>query len=95
MLTIGEERVWLVRDEGAEDGEGVEVEVALEEVAPGDVVAVYRRHRIPVDGQVVGGEALVDQAAITGEALPVYARAGAEVYAGTIVTSGSLTVRAP
>ncbi|MFD5734892.1 heavy metal translocating P-type ATPase [Streptomyces sioyaensis] len=37
---------------------------------------------------------LVDQAAITGEALPVYARAGAEVYAGTIVTSGSLTVRA-
>ncbi|MBL1093409.1 MULTISPECIES: heavy metal translocating P-type ATPase [Streptomyces] len=88
LLTIGEERVWLVRDEG------VEVEVALEEVAPGDVVAVYEHHRIPVDGQVVGGEALVDQAAITGEALPVYARAGAEVYAGTIVTSGSLTVRA-
>ncbi|WP_030411377.1 heavy metal translocating P-type ATPase [Streptomyces sp. NRRL S-1448] len=88
LLTIGEERVWLVREEG------VEVEVALEEVAPDDVVAVYEDHRIPVDGQVVGGEALVDQAAITGEALPVYARAGAEVYAGTIVTSGSLTVRA-
>ncbi|PJJ05993.1 cation-transporting P-type ATPase C [Streptomyces sp. 2333.5] len=88
LLTIGEERVWLVREEG------VEVEVALEEVVPGDVVAVYEHHRIPVDGQVVGGEALVDQAAITGEALPVYARAGAEVYAGTIVTSGSLTVRA-
>lgn len=91
LLTIGEERVWLVR-EG--ETEGVEVEVALEEVVPGDVVAVYEHHRIPVDGQVVGGEALVDQAAITGEALPVYARAGAEVYAGTIVTSGSLTVRA-
>ncbi|MGW1373552.1 heavy metal translocating P-type ATPase [Streptomyces sp. NPDC002446] len=94
LLTIGEERVWLVREEGG-DGEGrVEVEVALEEVAPGDVVAVYEHHRIPVDGEVVTGEALVDQAAITGEALPVYARAGAEVYAGTIVTSGSLTVRA-
>ncbi|MEU5305621.1 cation-translocating P-type ATPase [Streptomyces noursei] len=88
LLTIGEERVWLVREEG------VEVEVALEDVALDDVVAVYEHHRIPVDGQVVGGEALVDQAAITGEALPVYARAGAEVYAGTIVTSGSLTVRA-
>ncbi|REK86909.1 cation-transporting P-type ATPase [Streptomyces inhibens] len=88
LLTIGEEQVWLVREEG------VEVEVALEEVVPGDVVAVYEHHRIPVDGEVVGGEALVDQAAITGEALPVYARAGAEVYAGTIVTSGSLTVRA-
>ncbi|MCW7987424.1 metal ABC transporter ATPase [Streptomyces platensis subsp. clarensis] len=88
LLTIGEERVWLVREEG------VEVEVALEEVVPGDAVAVYEHHRIPVDGEVTAGEALVDQAAITGEALPVYARTGADVYAGTIVTSGSLTVRA-
>ncbi|MFD5653385.1 heavy metal translocating P-type ATPase [Streptomyces sp. NPDC127039] len=87
LLTIGEERVWLVRD-------GAETEVALEEVTADDVVAVYEHHRIPVDGAVVSGEALVDQAAITGEALPVYVRAGARVYAGTIVTSGSLTVRA-
>ncbi|MEV8530546.1 cation-translocating P-type ATPase [Streptomyces sp. NPDC051211] len=88
LLTIGEERVWLVREAG------VEVEVPLEEVEPGDVVAVYEHHRIPVDGHVVSGEALVDQAAVTGEALPVYARDGSHVYAGTIVTSGSLTVRA-
>ncbi|MGP3991554.1 heavy metal translocating P-type ATPase [Streptomyces sp. 3N207] len=87
LLTIGEERVWLVRD-------GAEVEVALEDVVEGDVVAVHQHHRIPVDGTVVTGAALVDQAAITGEALPVYAQEGAEVYAGTIVTSGSLTVRA-
>ncbi|UQX03407.1 cation-translocating P-type ATPase [Streptomyces sp. RerS4] len=88
LLTIGEERVWLVREEG------VEIEVPLEELTPGDVVAVYEHHRIPVDGHVTGGEALVDQAAVTGEALPVYAREGAHVYAGTIITSGSLTVRA-
>ncbi|MFB7738450.1 heavy metal translocating P-type ATPase [Streptomyces sp. NPDC056112] len=88
LLTIGEERVWLVREDG------VEAEVALEDIAPGDVVAVYEHHRIPVDGHVVSGEALVDQAAITGEALPVYAREGTHVYAGTIVTSGSLAVRA-
>ncbi|GAA0448828.1 cation-translocating P-type ATPase [Streptomyces olivaceiscleroticus] len=88
LLTVGEERVWLVREEG------VEVEVALSEVAPNDVVAVYEHHRIPVDGLVLAGEALIDQAAITGEALPVYAHAGAEVYAGTIVTSGSVTIRA-
>ncbi|MYW20574.1 copper-transporting ATPase, partial [Streptomyces sp. SID2955] len=88
LLTIGEERVWLVREDG------VEVEVALEDVAPEDVVAVYEHHRVPVDGHVVSGEALVDQAAITGEALPIYAREGTHVYAGTIVTSGSLTVRA-
>lgn len=87
LLTIGEERVLLVRD-------GTETEVALEDVTPGDTVAVYQDHKIPVDGAVVAGEALVDQAAITGEALPVYARAGAHVYAGTLITSGSLTVRA-
>ncbi|GHG74565.1 heavy metal translocating P-type ATPase [Streptomyces griseocarneus] len=87
LLTIGEERVWLVRD-------GVEVEVALADVEPGDEVAVYEHHRIPVDGHAVAGEALVDQAAVTGEALPVYARTGSHVYAGTILTSGSLTVRA-
>jgi cation-transporting P-type ATPase C len=87
LLSIGEERVWLVR-------EGVEVEVALEDVAVDDVVAVYEHHKIPVDGVVVGGEALVDQAAVTGEALPVYTREGSEVYAGTVVTSGSVTVRA-
>ncbi|CAL9422405.1 Potassium-transporting ATPase ATP-binding subunit [Streptomyces sp. enrichment culture] len=55
---------------------------------------MYEHHRIPADGHVVGGEALVDQAAVTDEALPVYAREGAHVHAGTIVTSGSLTVRA-
>ncbi|MFJ8077608.1 heavy metal translocating P-type ATPase [Streptomyces sp. NPDC096176] len=87
LLTIGEERVWLVR-------EGVEVEAALEDVEPGDIVAVYEHHRIPVDGHVISGEALVNQAAITGEALPVYAREGTHVYAGTIVTSGSINVRA-
>lgn len=87
LLTIGEERVWRVED-------GTESQVALEEIAPGDVVAVYEHHRIPVDGEVLTGEALVDQAAITGEALPVYARKDAQVYAGTIVSSGALRVRA-
>jgi cation-transporting P-type ATPase C len=88
LLTTGEERVWVVRDGG------VEAEVALDEVEQGDVVAVYEHHRIPVAGHVMSGEALVDQAAITGAALPVYARESSHVYAGTIVTSGSLAVRA-
>lgn len=88
LLTIGEERVLVVREDGTE------AECALDEVQQGDVVAVYEHHRIPVDGHAVSGEALVDQAAITGEALPVYAQEGSHVYAGTIVTSGSLTVRA-
>ncbi|TDD34564.1 heavy metal translocating P-type ATPase [Saccharopolyspora elongata] len=87
LLTVGEERVWLVLDE-------VEVEVPLEKVEPQDVVAVYEHHKIPVDGIATAGTALVDQAAITGEALPVYVREGSEVYAGTVITSGSLRVRA-
>lgn len=60
---LDDERVWLVR-------EGVELEVDLESVEPGDTVAVYEHHRIPVDGHVLTGEALVDQAAVTGEMLP-------------------------
>ncbi|QUH03989.1 cation-translocating P-type ATPase [Saccharopolyspora erythraea] len=87
LLTIGEEHAWLVRD-------GVEIEVPLEQVEPGDVVAVYEHHKIPVDGVATAGNALVDQAAITGEALPVYVCEGSQVYAGTVITSGSLTVAA-
>lgn len=87
LLSIGEERGWLVRD-------GVEVEVDLAEVRAGDVVAVYEHHRIPADGTAESGAALVDQAAITGEALPVYVQPGSGVYAGTLVSTGSPTVRA-
>ncbi|WP_344679527.1 cation-translocating P-type ATPase [Saccharopolyspora taberi] len=87
LLTVGEERVWLLC-------EGVEVEVPLEEVREQDVVVVHEHHKIPVDGVVVSGHALVDQAAVTGEALPAYIRPGSEVYAGTVITSGSLQVRA-
>jgi manganese/zinc-transporting P-type ATPase C len=87
LLTVGEERVWLVQGE-------IEVEVGLEQLAVGDVVAVYEHHKLPVDGEVVTGEALVHQAAVTGEALPVVVRPGSQVYAGTIVTDGSLRVRA-
>jgi cation-transporting P-type ATPase C len=85
LLRIGEERVWLVRD-------SIEIEVPLDTLQPGDVVAVYEHHKIPVDGQVVDGTGLVDQAAITGEALPVYVTPGSAVFAGTIVSKGSIKV---
>ena len=87
LLSVGEERVWLVRGD-------VEVEIRLEQLAVGDVVAVYEHHKVPVDGEVIAGEALVHQAAITGEALPVVVGPGSQVYAGTIVTDGALKVRA-
>jgi Cd2+/Zn2+-exporting ATPase/Cu+-exporting ATPase len=69
-------------------------EVPAEELGPGDHVLVNPGGRIPVDGTVVGGDSYVDQAAITGESLPVEKTVGASVYAGTINQSGALEIRA-
>lgn len=59
----------------------------------GDVIAVGSGHRLPVDGTVVGGEALVDQQTMTGEALPVERRAGDRVFAATTLVHGDIDVR--
>jgi len=69
-------------------------EVGAAEIAPGDVMVVRPGGRLPVDGLVVAGHSFVDQAAITGESLPVEKVAGAHVYAGTINQSGTIDVRA-
>src|ERR1700676_1555528 len=66
------------------------VEVASEEVQVGDTVIVKPGGRIPVDGIVLGGRSFVEQAAITGEAMPVEKAPGDGVYAGTINQSGAL-----
>jgi Cd2+/Zn2+-exporting ATPase/Cu+-exporting ATPase len=60
----------------------------------GDVVVIKPGARIPVDGLVVSGHSFVDQAAITGESLPVEKITGAGVYAGTINQAGTLEVEA-
>ena len=73
---------------------GAEREVPVGEVRPGDIVVVRPGETIPVDGEVVAGRATVDQAAITGESMPVEAEAGSEVFAAAIVSLGSLRVRA-
>jgi heavy metal translocating P-type ATPase len=70
------------------------VEVASDQVQVGDTVIVKPGGRIPVDGVVVGGRSFVEQAAITGEAMPVEKAAGDEVYAGTINQSGALEISA-
>src|SRR5580658_3328071 len=70
------------------------VEVASEEVQVGDTVIVKPGGRIPVDGIVLGGRSFVEQAAITGEAMPVEKIAGDTVYAGTINQSGALEIGA-
>ncbi len=74
--------------------DGQEVQVPLTEVQAGDIVIVRPGEQIPVDGAVLSGRATVDQAAITGEALPVEAGPGALVFAATLTQRGSLRVRA-
>jgi len=68
--------------------------IALEEVVVGDVVLVRPGERITVDGAVIGGQASVDQAAITGESLPVDKHPGDPVFAGALVGLGALEIRA-
>lgn len=66
--------------------------VRPEEVAVGETILVQPGERIPLDGRVVEGECLVDTAALTGESLPRFAAAGAEVMAGMVCTNGIIAV---
>lgn len=73
---------------------GVEVTIDAEEVAVGDLFVVKPGESIPVDGEVVEGESVVDEAALTGESLPVDKAAGDRVNAATLNQNGALTCRA-
>ncbi len=73
--------------------EGIELEVRVADVQPGEIVVVRPGEKIAVDGIVVDGHATINQAAITGESLPVEAGAGTHVFAATVAQFGSLRVR--
>jgi Cd2+/Zn2+-exporting ATPase/Cu+-exporting ATPase len=73
--------------------DGAEAEVPLEQVRVGDVVVVRPGERIPVDGEVLEGQAPVDQAPITGESVPVDKAVGDPVFAATVAQAGFLKVR--
>jgi Cd2+/Zn2+-exporting ATPase/Cu+-exporting ATPase len=73
------------------DGQGTEVPIA--QVQVGEIVIVRPGEKIPVDGQVVSGQATIDQASITGESMPVEAGPGSKVFAATLASLGSLRVR--
>ncbi len=72
---------------------GREVVLRTEDISVGDVVVVRPGERIPVDGEVVRGSSYVDQAAVTGESIPVHKKPGTDVFAGTINQNGSMEVR--
>lgn len=67
--------------------------VPVESLLPGDIVLVRPGDRIPVDGQILSGSSTVNQAAITGESMPVTKEAGSSVFAATLNGSGLLEVQ--
>lgn len=72
--------------------QGIQKRVSVASLQKGDLVLVKSGERLPTDGIVYKGQTTLDESAITGESLPVYKEQGDEVYAGTINTTGSLTV---
>ncbi|MDO5495327.1 MAG: cation-translocating P-type ATPase [bacterium] len=74
--------------------DGEQVTIPAGSVQPGETVIVKAGARVPVDGEVISGTGSLDEAAITGESLPVDKGPGAQVFAGTVATAGLLQVRA-
>ncbi len=74
--------------------DGIEMELPLAAVAPGDKVMVRPGDRIPVDGIVETGDSYVDESMISGEPLPVFKSSGAGVFTGTLNTNGNLIITA-
>mgnify|MGYP001655390467 FL=1 len=80
-MALNVDKVWVRTPQG-------EVLAPLTRVHAGDEVVVRSGNMIPLDGTVLEGEAMVNQAALTGESMPVRKTAGATVYAGTVVEEG-------
>ena len=88
MLSADEGEAWKVLSDGKVE------RCPMAQIGTGDVVAVHTGEKISVDGKVVYGAAVVDQSPITGEFVPVEKREGDEVFAGTVVKSGTIHVQA-
>ncbi|WP_170511125.1 heavy metal translocating P-type ATPase [Ruegeria arenilitoris] len=74
--------------------DGAEHEVAVAELAVGDLILVRPGGRMPVDGKIVTGESELDRSLLTGETLPVFAQPGTQVSAGEVNLTGPLTIQA-
>lgn len=88
LLRGAQDTAWLQLDDGSE------VQVSTDSLRVGDVVIIHEQVAIPIDGDVLSGDAVIDQSAITGENLPVAVTTGATVHAGSVVVRGRVVVRA-
>ena len=85
-MSLNINKVWLKQDDTL-------IQVKTSEIKENDMVVVHMGNMIPFDGVVADGEAMVNQASLTGESMPVRKISGKTVYAGTIVEEGEITVR--
>ena len=86
MLSVGENYVW------KEISEDNVKRVPIEEIQKDDIIVVQTGEKISVDGKIIRGEALIDQSSITGEYMPIKKSVGEEVYAGTIIKNGNISI---
>jgi heavy metal translocating P-type ATPase len=87
LLEFQVKTAWVIRD-------GALVSIPSSELAVGDEVVVHHGGVIPIDGEIIAGQALIDQKTITGEGLPVTRGKGDAAFAATVVRDGHLTIRA-
>ena len=85
-MSLNIDRVWLKTPKG-------EVLTPLAQIQTGDAVTVRMGGMIPLDGVILEGEVMVNQASLTGESIPVPKRPGTTVYAGTVVEEGECVLR--
>ena len=85
-MSLGIEQVW------TKTPDGQEILMPVNEINKGDMIIIRTGSMIPLDGKVISGDAMVNQASMTGESVPVHKSEGAYVYAGTVVEDGECTV---
>ena len=86
IMSLNVEKVWLKTEDG-------EILVPYSQIKQGDSIVVHMGNVIPFDGTVLAGEAMVNQASLTGESMPVRKSEETSVYAGTVVEEGEITVK--
>lgn len=84
-MSLNIDRVWQVTD-------GADVLVPVAKIREGDLIRIHVGNMIPLDGIIVEGEAMINQASMTGEAIPVKKEKDMYVYAGTVVEEGEITL---
>ena len=86
LMDLQPQEAWLIKN-------GSEIRVPVEQLQVGDHILVKPGEQIPADGVIVNGKTSIDEATITGESIPVYKTVQDEVFAGTVNTSGAITVQ--